>query len=464
MSDWPESWVPATGNTVFELVTSGSRGWAKHYAESGAAFIRVGNLDHDTIRLDLRDIQRVVPPAGAEGERTRLKANDLLVSITAEVGMVGLVPEGLGEAYINQHIALARSLPGVDQRFIAWYLASEADGKRRLREVSRGGTKSGLGLDDIRNVSVPLAPLAEQQRIADKLDTVLARVDFCRDRLARVAPLLKRFRQSVLAAATSGRLTLDFRIHGGDDWTQASPRELKTHCELDVGYAFRSAEFEDEGVRLLRGDNIEPGRCRWIDAKCFPAEKLAELAHFMLREGDVVLAMDRPIISTGLKLARVRASDLPAVLVQRVCRFRPIPQLHSAFLYLVLQSSAFIEHLSSKQNGSSIPHISGGQILSFAFVVPPLEEQTEIVRRVETLFAFADRLQARLTQAQTAVDRLTPSLLSKAFRGELVPQDPADEPAAELLARLARAAADNGGPTRPGPRRGRRPAAVQDTP
>jgi type I restriction enzyme S subunit len=284
---------------------------------------------------------------------------------------------------------------------------------------------------------LPLAPLPEQQRIADKLDTVLARVDACRDRLARVTPLLKRFRQSVLVAATSGRLTWEFRVHDGDDWTQASPRELKSHCGLDVGFAFKSADFEDEGVRLLRGDNIEPGRCRWIDAKCFPAAKLADLRHLMLREGDVVLAMDRPIISTGLKLARVRAMDLPAVLVQRVCRFRPMPEMQSAFLYLVLQSSDFIEHLGSKQNGSSIPHISGGQILSFTFRLPPLEEQTEIVRRVETLFAYADRLEARLAQAQTAVDRLTPSLLAKAFRGELVPQDPADEPAAELLKRLA---------------------------
>ena len=69
--------------------------------------------------------------------------------------------------------------------------------------------------------------------------------------------------------------------------------------------------------------------------------------------------------------------------------------------------------------------------------LPPIEEQTEIVRRIETLFAFADRLEARLETAQTSANRLTPSLLAKAFRGELVPQDPNDEPASELLKRLA---------------------------
>lgn len=96
--------------------------------------------------------------------------------------------------------------------------------------------------------------------------------------------------------------------------------------------------------------------------------------------------------------------------------------------------------------------------------MPPRAEQAEIVHRVETLFTLAERLEARLTQAQTAFDRLTPSLLAKAFSGKLVPQDPADQPVAGLLARLGRRAADNGGSTRPGPRRGCRPATVQDTP
>jgi len=96
-------------------------------------------------------------------------------------------------------------------------------------------------------------------------------------------------------------------------------------------------------------------------------------------------------------------------------------------------------YLSLKQqvHGATRPRINLGQLRRFGLLLPPMAEQTEIVRRVDTLFAFADRLEARLAQAQTAVARLTPSLLAKAFRGELVPQDPADEPAAELLKRLA---------------------------
>lgn len=307
-----------------------------------------------------------------------------------------------------------------------------------LASLNKSTAIPGLSRGDAYQILVALPPLAEQKRIADKLDTVLTRVDAVNTRLARVAPLLKRFRQSVLAAATSGRLTEDWRAVNqiNSDWLGKPALALKDYAKLDMGFAFKSADFLNEGLRLLRGDNIEPGGLRWRDAKHIDEDAVRDLGHLMLKVGDLVLAMDRPIISTGLKLARVNEQDVPCVLVQRVCKFNCTPSLSKDFLFLVLQGTAFINHLGAVQNGSGVPHISGAQILSFKLQLPSADEQTEIVRRVETLFAFADRLEARLAQAQTAATRLTPALLAKAFRGELVPQDPNDEPAAELLRRL----------------------------
>lgn len=110
----PRTWVLARADDLFSFVTSGSRGWAKYYSSEDALFIRIGNLDHETTALDLRQRQFVAPPESAEGTRTRVRPGDLLVSITGDTGMVGLVPEGLGDAYINQHIALAR--PAIPER------------------------------------------------------------------------------------------------------------------------------------------------------------------------------------------------------------------------------------------------------------------------------------------------------------------------------------------------------------
>src|SRR5690606_20727639 len=122
-------------------------------------------LEHENIRFDLRKLQFVNPPSGVEGIRTSVEPNVLLISITAYGGMVGLVPEGLGEAYINQHIALARPLQFVCPAYLAYYLCASEGGWGRFKKLQRGATKVGLGLDDIRSVPVPLPPLAEQERI-----------------------------------------------------------------------------------------------------------------------------------------------------------------------------------------------------------------------------------------------------------------------------------------------------------
>ena len=203
----PEGWTWCMSDTVFVFVTSGSRGWAKYYSEAGPVFLRIGNLNHEDIRLDLRDIQRVRPPKGAEGTRTTVKANDILISITADVGMVGLVPDDLGEAYINQHVALARPHFLINAKYLAYYLSASEGGWKKLKKLQRGATKVGLGLDDIRSVPVPLPPLIEQQHIVAELERRLSLIEELE--MAATANLERTvgLRQSVLRHAFEGRLT-----------------------------------------------------------------------------------------------------------------------------------------------------------------------------------------------------------------------------------------------------------------
>jgi type I restriction enzyme S subunit len=204
--DLPEGWALVTTANLFSFVTSGSRGWAQYYAQDGALFLRIANLDHDTITIDLSEKKYVRPPSSAEGTRTRVKIRDLLISITADVGMIGLIKNDLGEAYINQHIALARPAEGLDNEYLAWYITSTS-AQKQLEELQRGATKVGLGLNDINSIHVPLAPIVEQHRIVAKIEELLGNVNAARDRLTKVPKILKAFRQSVLAAACSGRLT-----------------------------------------------------------------------------------------------------------------------------------------------------------------------------------------------------------------------------------------------------------------
>jgi type I restriction enzyme S subunit len=110
---------------LFYFVTSGSRGWAQHYSNDGAIFIRVGNLDRHTISLNFKSAQRVQPPLGAEGTRTRVYPKDILISITADIGMIALVHENIPKAYINQHVALARPAKNLYAPYLAWYRLSK---------------------------------------------------------------------------------------------------------------------------------------------------------------------------------------------------------------------------------------------------------------------------------------------------------------------------------------------------
>lgn len=111
---------------VSTLVTSGSRGWAKYYSSHGAIFVRIGNLTRDSIDIDFSDIQYVDLPDKAEGLRSKLQPNDVLVSITADLGSIGLVPHNIEEAYINQHIAVVRFKNAAQGKFMAWYLRSDS--------------------------------------------------------------------------------------------------------------------------------------------------------------------------------------------------------------------------------------------------------------------------------------------------------------------------------------------------
>lgn len=182
------------------VVTSGSRGWAKYYSNSGALFVRIGNLTHSGIDIDFRDIQHITPPDNAEGVRTRLQPNDVLVSITADLGSIGFVSEKVEEAYINQHIALVRFQNPVQGRFMAWYLRSEY-GQKDLLKNKRGGGKLGLGLDDIRDTPVPIVDDITATEIVDKVEEQLSVCDSIEKTVDTALTQADAMRQSILKQA-----------------------------------------------------------------------------------------------------------------------------------------------------------------------------------------------------------------------------------------------------------------------
>lgn len=181
-----------------EFLTSGSRGWARYYAPRGDKFIRIQNVKYGY--LSHHDMAFVVAPATAEAKRTAVRPGDVLLSITADLGRTAVVPEDIGDAYINQHLAILRA-PSLDPRYLADFLTSPA-GQREVLGKDRGATKAGLNFDDIRSVAIPIPPKEVQQGYA----AIVARLDIHRDAVQRALAADDELFSSLQSRAFRGEL------------------------------------------------------------------------------------------------------------------------------------------------------------------------------------------------------------------------------------------------------------------
>lgn len=342
---------------------------------------------------------------------------------------------------VDSHVTIVRPNPEVDSRIIFYWIKGP-NVQNRIEELCDGSTNQvELSRTAISEIKIPLPPINEQRRIADKLDRVLARVDATNEHLSRVAPLIKRFRQSVLAAATSGRLT--------EDTSTTSRQVMLQDVALDFSYGSSEKSKPHGKVPVLRMGNIQGGSIDWSDLVFTDNE--SEIEKYELAYGDVLFNRTNSPELVG-KTA-IYNQGPRAIYAGYLIRIKCTEELNPFYLNYCLNSPMGRAYSwSVKSDGVSQSNINAKKLAAFSFRLPSIEEQSEIVRRVEKLFAFADRLEERLSQAQAAVQKLTPALLAKAFRGELVPQDPNDEPASELLKRLQESRTES---TKPG--RARKP-------
>lgn len=188
------------------FLTSGSRGWGSYYADEGDRFLRIGNLPRRNLRIG-GEIQYVDLPARVtEGSRTVLQEGDLLFSITAYLGSVAVVDDEWEGAYVSQHVALCRlDQDCVHPPYVGWFMLTTS-GQDQLNEGAAGGTKIQLSLDDIRALRVPVAPIAEQQRIAVNINKETVKIDNLIAESERFIELARERRAALITAAVTGQI------------------------------------------------------------------------------------------------------------------------------------------------------------------------------------------------------------------------------------------------------------------
>lgn len=205
----PNGWQWEKSGNLFSFVTSGSRDWAKYYAEEGSLFIRVTNLNFDTLELDLRPSKNQyvkLPNDKTEGLRTKVQEGDFLFSITGYLGMFAIAPK-LENAYVNQHVSLCRPKEGFDKKYFGYWIISKSGGLKHFNSKTKGAVKAGLDLDDLKTIPIPLPPsLEEQQQIVKEIESRLSVCDKVEESITEALEKSEALRQSILKKAFEGKL------------------------------------------------------------------------------------------------------------------------------------------------------------------------------------------------------------------------------------------------------------------
>ena len=361
-------------------------------------------------------------------------ADDVLIcKINPRINRVWKVMPKTTRRQIASSEWIAMRAPGTNPDYLRAYFSSHEFREILCEDLTGvGGSLTRAQPKRVAKFKIPLAPLAEQKRIADKLEAVLARVDSCRARLDRVPALLKRFRQSVLAAATSGKLTAEWRKTNGinDEWENT---DLLSICSSISDGDHLPPPQTTTGIPFLTIGNISSGRLNFTNARYVPESYFENIrATRVPKPGDTLYS----VVGASIGIPVMVEVDRKFCFQRHIAILKPSEGTSPGFLHLLMSSPEVFREAWSLTTGTAQPTLPLGTLRSIPVSVPTLPEQKEIVRRVEDLFAFADRIEARLATAQKTVERLTPATLAKAFRGELVPQAPNDEPASVLLKRV----------------------------
>jgi len=396
--------------------------------------------------------------ADIASSRIGIKEDIFIVWDGARSGWVALGKEGA----IGSTLVALQTLIGA-QEYLFYFLKSQFE---YINSNTRGTGIPHVDPSIFDDIEVPLPPLNEQKRIVEKLEKLLGKVEAAQERLDKIPNILKRFRQSVLAAACSGKLTADWRVRNPEDAkdllqniSAALGRDIeivdsskfgvytpKEWVWVNLGEVIEELrngipvkpEIQPPGTPMLRISSTRSGNVDLTDIRYLPNSE-RYLQNFTLQDRDLLFTRYNGSLDLLGVCGMVRhLKNAVLFYPDKLMRLRlGHNQILPEYTEMFFQSPEARERMTDKAKSSAGQNgISGKDVKLQPIALPPLDEQKEIVRRVEELFKFADQIEERYKKARGHTDKLTQSILAKAFRGELVPQDPNDEPASVLLERV----------------------------
>ena len=428
----PNGWAWSKIGPLCEYITSGSRGWAQYYSDTGSLFLRMGNLSRDSFELRMDNLQRVDLPDNAEGVRTRVTENDLLFSITAEIGMLGLIPADFEEAYINQHVGLIRFLKEAQTKYFPYILMSGFC--RNQYYTTQSGMKNSFRLDNIQNILTPVPPLAEQIRIAEKLSCIWAQIQQIDSESATARDIILLAKAKILDLAIRGQLVpqdpadepasvLVERIRAEKEELirkgkiKQDKKESVIFRDEDNSYYLKTGdlvesledwafeELPDNWVICCLGELCDYGNCINVDTaeidgsawmldlediekdtgvvlqKIRKSERNAASTKHLFRKGQVLYSKLRPYLN------KVVLADEDGYCTSEILPLEFERSILPQYARYYLMSPTFLSYADKCSYGVKMPRLGTAEGKKAVISIPPYEEQKRIVLAIEKAFS-----------------------------------------------------------------------------
>lgn len=420
----PENWC-WTRITVITDILNGFAFKSQHYSSAGIRIIRITNVQDGFIQ----DKKPVYYPLESQKEITpfMLKDGDFLMSLTGNVGRVAIIDASFLPAALNQRVACLRikSEDSVRKEYI-FYFCLQKQFVSDCIKSAKGSAQLNMSTEWLKEYPIPLPPLAEQQRIVDRIESLFTKLDEAKEKAQAVMDSFETRKAAILHKAFTGELTKKWRKSANTRWVY---KKIKDCCKLGSG-GTPSRKVPD----FYKGDIpwIKTGEIEWNDIYD-TEEKITQSAidnssARCYKPGVVLVAM------YGMGVTRGKASILrvQAATNQAVCVLEP----QSALLYNRYLLYYFMRNywdIREKAVGGNQLNLSLTIIKELNIEIPPIDEQVEIVQILDDLFAKEQQTKEAAEAVLDQIELMKKSILARAFRGELGTNDPSEESAVELL-------------------------------
>ena len=419
----PQGWASVP---LGEIAVWGAGGTPKRsepsYYDGDIPWVKTGDLGPRR----LKHASEYITELGVKNSSAKLFNRGAIAMYGATIGKTSILDF---DATTNQACAVGQPIKEVTETDFLYYLLKNE--KQNFIDKGKGGAQPNISQQTIKEHYIGLPPPTEQKRIVEKLDSLLAQVETIQQRLNNLPEIIKRFRQSVLAAAVSGKLTAQWRSQNQQEkWQWLTIGDVSTVSTGSTPKRTEPTFWDSNDVPWLTSSVTGKEFCN--SATQFVSNKAVKESRLkVFPPGTLLLAM----YGEGKTRGQVTEISFEATCNQ-ACAAILVNENKISKSFVKLRLLENYEATRMAAEGGNQPNLNLSKVRKITIPVPSIEEQTEIVRLVEQYFALADTLEKHMANAKARVDNLTQSILAKAFRGELVPQDPNDEPADKLLERI----------------------------